>query len=68
MVREREEQSGGECGGVIGVITHKQTAYASHQCKKKKKKHPPPLEHSYFQVAAFPNRRAGDEEPYLSTH
>lgn len=36
-------------GWVIGVITHKQTAYASHQGS-----HPPPLENSYFQ--AFPYR------------
>lgn len=36
-------------GGVIGVITHKQTAYASHQCSNTL----PPLEHSYFQAAAF---------------
>lgn len=28
-----EEKEGGEVEeGVIGVITHKQTAYASHQC------------------------------------
>lgn len=56
----------GECGVAIGVITHKQTAYASHQRTNTL----PPLEHSYFQAAAFPYRKgdAGgwDEEPYLS--
>lgn len=43
----------GECGVAIGVITHKQTAYASHQRTNTL----PPLEHSYFQAAAFPYRK-----------
>lgn len=50
-MEEREEWGGVSCGGlvgegVIGVITHEQTAYASHQCSNTL----PPLEHSYFQA------------------
>lgn len=65
-MEEREEWSGegggdGAGGGDWGNYTQ-----ADSICFSSVFKHPPPLQHSYFQTPAFPDRTdAGGEQPHL---